>query len=84
MLLTQDRHDLHDVAVNTVIDAFLATNAAAIACADIIHSLIQIRLFRQLPESLKQRIVVSVSLYLPVFTNSVTVDSLQIGFRDVT
>jgi hypothetical protein len=59
-LLAEDGHDLHSVTFNTVIDTVHTTHASPVTFPDFINGLVQIGLFRQLLESIKESIVVLV------------------------
>ena len=54
ILLAEDGHDLYGIAFNPVVDTVHTAHASPVTFPDFINSLVQIRLFRQLIESIKK------------------------------
>lgn len=80
ILLTQNTHDFHGAANDTVVDAVHATNTTPVARTYVVNSLVRVRLRCQLLETFEERIEVSVCLSFAILVKPASVDSLKIRF----
>jgi hypothetical protein len=65
--LSDNRHDLDSLSVDTIVDAVRPTYASPIPRSNIVNGLIKQRLLRQLLETLKKGLIVLVGLSFAIF-----------------